>query len=113
MSRGNGVVNYAYETPYPIEVVRLLITGSPRTVVLYFTVDGRESALRLNNPQPLESVVQRFDECYQIRIVDSHSAGSQLEFGRYQVEIWDEDNPISEFRVDAFKLENGSGNISP
>ena len=51
------------------------------------------------------------EECYQLRIGDRNQQGAQLEFGRYNVEVWDEDNTFSEFTVDDFE-HNPAGRAS-
>ena len=41
------------------------------------------------------------DDCYQFRVVD---LDTQLDFGRYRIEIWDEDTEYAQFTVDAYEL---------
>ena len=91
--------NYKLETPYPSCVTRVLLTQYPRVVVITFTNRDVVYELRCENPQPLSEVVAALDDCYQFRVIDN----GQLEFGRYKVEIWDEDNSFAEFMVDSFE----------
>ena len=92
--------NYIFETPYPSCVSSVLLTQYPRRVVITFTNSDIVYEFQLGNPRPLSAVVGALDECYQFRVID---LDRQLEFGRYQVEIWDEDNCYAEFTVDAFE----------
>ena len=41
----------------------------------------------------------------QIRIADRSFFGAQLEFGRYDVQFWDEDNPYACFDCDSYYIE--------
>ncbi|MEO8271004.1 MAG: hypothetical protein ABI557_14875 [Aureliella sp.] len=91
---------YKFETPYPSSVTRILLTQYPRVVVITFTNRDVVYELRFVNPQPLSEVVAALDDCYQFRVID---VDGQLEFGRYRVEIWDEDNSFAEFTVDSFE----------
>ncbi|MDB4744061.1 hypothetical protein OAF98_06195 [Planctomicrobium sp.] len=91
---------FKFETPYPSNVSSVLLTQYPRRVVITFTNSGVVYELRLENPQPLSAVVAAFDECYQFRVIDING---QLEFGRYIIELWDEDNCYADFTVDSFE----------
>ena len=92
--------SYTLESPYPSSVSSVLLTQYPRRVVITYTNSGIVYELRLENPDPLSAVVASLDACYQFRVVD---VDGQLEFGRYKIEIWDEDNCYAEFRVDSFE----------
>ena len=93
--------SYVFETPYPSRVSRVLMTQYPRRVVITLTSGDVVYEFRLENPQPLANVTRAMDECYQFRVVD---LDAQLDFGRYKIEIWDEDNDYAEFTVDSYEL---------
>ena len=71
--------------------------------IAFLTDAGVESLViaDLENPQPLANVTRAMDECYQFRVVD---LDAQLDFGRYKIEIWDDDNDYAEFTVDSYEL---------
>ena len=71
--------------------------------MLLFSLDDASFAIQFDNPQPVSALTDALDDCFQIRIVDRNASGIHLEFGRYNVQLWDEDNPIAEFTVDGFK----------
>jgi len=91
---------YKFETPYPSCVTRVLLTQYPRVVVFTFTNQDVVYELRCQNPLPLSEVVAALTGCYQFRVVDLKG---HLEFGRYKIEIWSEDNSFAEFTVDSFE----------
>ncbi len=93
--------NYTFETPYSATVTSVLFTQYPRRVVITITHDDIVYEFQLENPQPLSAVTFALDECYQFRVED---IDGQLEFGRYRIEIWDEDNPYADFTVDSYNL---------
>ena len=93
--------SYTFETPYSATVASVLFTQYPRRAVITLTHDDIVYEFRLENPQPLSAVTSAFDECYQFRVVD---IDGQLEFGRYRIEIWDEDNCYADFTCDTFEL---------
>lgn len=92
--------------------ISLHITGFPRLVVIEYTLEGTRRSLRLENPSPLASLLSVFEECYGFRIFDQNqSEGNQLEFGRYRVEIWDEDGSMAECVADRFEEGAGGKNV--
>ncbi|WP_149499990.1 hypothetical protein [Roseiconus lacunae] len=91
---------YKFETPYPSRVKSVQITQYPRVAVITFEHGDTIYELRCADPRPVTAVVAALDDCYQFRIMD---IGGQLEFGRYRVEVWDEDNDFAEFTVDSFE----------
>ena len=98
---------YTLETPYGIHVSELLVTRvpicAPICAVVTFHSGEQRHVLRFTNPQPVSATTSVLDgECRQLRITDRNEDGAQLEFGRYNVEVWDEDNPFAEFTVDDF-----------
>jgi hypothetical protein len=98
------MARYMFETPYDIQVSELRITRPPIIAILKFTSGEVSHVLRFTNPRPVSATTRAFDgDCYQIRIGDRNDDGMQLEFGRYNVELWDEDNPVAQFTVDDFE----------
>ena len=93
--------SYVFQTPYPSNPTRLVITQYPRKATITFASGDVVYEFRLDNPQPLSAVTAALDECYQFRVVD---IDGQLEFGRYKIEIWGEDTDYAEFTVDAYEL---------
>ena len=93
--------SYVFETPYPSNPTRLLITQYPRKATITFDNSGIVYELRLDDPKPLSNLTEALDDCYQFRVIN---IGGQLEFGRYKIEIWDEDTSYAEFTVDAYEL---------
>lgn len=97
------MANYCFESPYGIVVTQLRATSSPNTATLVFEHNGAEYGFHCVDPRPLAAITDAFDDCWQIRVVDANESGAQLEFGRFKVELWDEDNPYSDFVVDRFE----------
>ena len=94
---------YTFETPYGIHVSELLVTRAPICAMVTFSSGEQRHVLRFTNPRPMSATTSVLDgECYQLRITDRNEDGAQLEFGRYNVEVWDEDNLLAEFTVDNF-----------
>ena len=93
--------SYVFETPYPSRVSRVLMTQHPRRVVVTLNSGDVVYEFRLDNPRPLADVTAAMDDCYQFRVVD---LDTQLDFGRYRIEIWDEDTEYAQFTVDAYEL---------
>ena len=77
----------------------------PRSATLTVISGGHRHSLRLIHPSPLSSLVEVFGECYEIRLVDQNADGAnQLEYGRYRLEICDEDGPIAEAMADDYEI---------
>lgn len=77
--------------------------GTLRAVIGY-SVEGKKRCLKLDNAAPLAALLSVFDDFYGFRIYDRNAEdNNQLEFSRYRVEFWDEDNPIAECVVDHFE----------
>jgi hypothetical protein len=77
--------------------------GGLRAVIGY-SVEGKKRCLKLDNAAPLTALLSVFYEFYGFRIYDRNDEdNNQLEFSRYRVEFWDEDNPIAECVVDHFE----------
>ena len=79
--------------------------SEPRTAILTVISGGCRHSLRLVNPRPLNSLVEIFGECYEIRLLDQNADGAnQLEYGRYRLEILDEDGIIGEATADDYEI---------
>ena len=77
--------------------------GTLRAVIGY-SVEGRKRCLKLDNAAPLTALLSVFGEFYGFRVYDRNvEDNNQLEFSRYRVEFWNEDNPIAECFVDHFE----------
>jgi hypothetical protein len=91
--------------------ISLLIEDRPRAAVITCRIAGGDESLRLVNPQPLEPLVSVFEMMEPglsgIRIIDLNIRDkSQLEFGRFNVELWDEDGEVGTVIADAFEVMN-------
>lgn len=93
---------YCYETPFGIDVLSVTIDARPRRATLRIEHCGTTSILTFENPSPISSFAGLFDDLERIRISDRNFYGSQLEFGRYDVQMWDEDTPYASFDCDRF-----------
>lgn len=93
---------YAFESPLGIDVTKLVAVRFPPTVAIDYAYGDEIHSICFTNPLPMSAVTESFD-CWQIRITDRNAFGAQLEFGRFNVELWDEDNPTLEFTVDSFE----------
>ncbi len=98
------MTTYCFESPYGIEVTQFNVTRYPLMATIVFTYDGLDYGFLLANPSPLAAITEAFDDCYQIRVVDLNAGGNNyLEFGRYKIELWDEDNALAEIKADQFE----------
>ena len=88
-----------------ISEVTISVTQTPREATVKFCLNDKEwHNLRFVNPRPPQGLMEFLDGCWGIRVIDRNTEeNNQLEFGRFRVELWDEDNPISEFIVDGFE----------
>ena len=95
------VDDFDFETPLGIRVKGVTIEQWPRVVLFTYCHNDSVATMELIDPRPIESVVSAMD-CYQIRVRDLNRRGCQLEFGKYEIEFWDEDNPIGIVAADAY-----------
>lgn len=100
------MTNYVFESPMGAEFGSLSIYDGGNEAVVNYSDDGDLRSIRFLRPRPLSSLVSVFDAFSQLRIVDQNLEGASLEFGRYQVQVWDEDNPFDEFFADSFAESN-------
>jgi hypothetical protein len=76
----------------------------PRRAIVDFRLDGKQHQLQFDSPDPLTSLMAVFDDCWNIRIFDRNvEEPNCLEYGRYRVELWSEDDPLSQFIVNRFE----------
>ena len=76
-----------------------------RFAVLAVISGGVRHSLRLIDPRPLDPLVEIFGDCHEIRLIDLNAAhANQLEFGRYRLEIRDEDGVIGEVLADGYEV---------
>lgn len=86
--------------------IELRFLQSPRRVILEFQLDGRHQRIRFEAPVDPEPFLAALDDWWGIRIHDINQEHQQfIEYGRYRVEFWDEDNPRSRAYVDSFEHE--------
>ena len=91
--------------------ISLLIVDRPRAAVITYRLAGKQKAIHLVNPQPLEPLVSVFEMMEPglsgIRVIDLNIRDkSRLEFGRFQVGFWDEDGEVGIVIADAFEVMN-------
>ena len=87
-----------------LDAIELRYLQLPNEVILEFTLDGKPHLIRFMEPVRREPFLAVFDDCWGIRIHDINQEHQQyIEIGRYRVEFWDEDNPISGICVDRFE----------
>ncbi|WP_309397030.1 hypothetical protein [Cerasicoccus maritimus] len=92
-----------WKSHYPIQEVDHVLLKSNSISVEFSTAQGKE-LLRLVGPETPQHG-SAFLYCQEIQIHDNNvEEGNSLEFGRWRVEIWDEDNPIDAFDCDEYSL---------
>jgi len=96
-----------WKSEYPIQDIHQVALRSidgPEALV-DFTDENGKQRLVLRGFPVLENAHEFLNECHKIRIIDRNSAeGNSLEFNRWRIEIWDEDNPYCSFNCDAFEV---------
>lgn len=86
-----------------LESMTLSVSQWPITAVARFTLKGEPHTLEFLNPRPLEPLMQLFQECWCIEVIDRNiSESNQLEFGRYKLGIGGEDGPEVEIILDDY-----------
>lgn len=102
---------YCYESPFDINVSYVNIRAQPRSATIGFEFRGKPTRLTVMGPKILSSIAGLFDELWQIRIADQNLKGSQLEFGRYEIQLWDEDGPYASFQCDNYELDSHTESV--
>jgi hypothetical protein len=93
-----------------LDDITISVTQNPRQACVDFMLAGKSHSFRFENPEPLTSLMYFLDECCNVRIIDRNlEMPSWLEFGRYRVELWDEDDSITDFTVDGFEHLEANG----
>ena len=95
--------DYSFETPRCIRVTELRVTRHPIVATIIFSSDGIVYEFRCFNPKGVGKFAEGLQLCDQIRVVDLNDQNAALEFGRYVIEIWDEDDPLVDFSVDRYE----------
>jgi hypothetical protein len=97
------VAQYSFETLYGIQVTELRITAHPIVATLVFRHQDVVYEFRCENPQGIGMFAEILQECYQIRVVDLNSNNANLEYGRFRIELWGEDNALADVIADRYK----------
>ena len=86
-----------------IESMALHVTELPTVAVVRFRLHDEHHTLELLNPRPLGPLMNLFDDCWFIDVVDRNvSESNQLEFGRYKLGIGGEDGVEVEVVLDNY-----------
>lgn len=97
----------AWKSEYPIRVVGIELTLHPRRLDIRYRESEAESECTLGVlvPREVGAFCDKLDDCYELRIVDTNSEdGGQRNFGRYRLELWDEDNAIAAVLIDGYEV---------
>ena len=89
------------------EVSKIEIIPKPGNVMVNidFRNNSQNGYLKITNPLNL-SFIDELIHFWDIEISDTNvTENNCLEYGRYQVELWDEDDPISEFTCDLIEYK--------
>ena len=99
-----------WKSPFDVEVTELRVVNQPRSAILTISHAGTTTELELKNPVPLSTLLMSLDECWEIMIKDRNKLeNNQLDFGRYLIEILDEENVIGSLRCDEYSIEEIQG----
>jgi hypothetical protein len=102
------MTEYHYKSPFNLTVTDLHLAARPRVVSVTFAHNDALSVIHFDNPRPLVPLTEIVDTLVQFRIVDRNATGVHLEFGRFEVEVWDEDNPIARFDIDGYRIDDSA-----
>ena len=87
-----------------VQRASLYVEGSPVDATLELTMNGITHTFHFIRPQPLVPLLAVFEGFRSLRIIDRNREQQQfLEFGRYRIELRDEDNRIGKLTADAFE----------
>jgi hypothetical protein len=83
------------------------ITQIPFVARLTFEFEGKPRALQIVRPSSCAELTKFLDgECCHIAVFDRNAEEANfLEFGRFRVELGDEDGPIGKLEADEVRLE--------
>ena len=91
-----------WSSPYPIQPTGLELTLYPRRVVIRYRQDKSDRTLELIGGGQIGPICNALDSCLELRIHDTNRQdGGQREFGRYRLEVWDEEGPVETLLFDS------------
>lgn len=91
-----------WKSPYPSQIIEVRLAVQARTVIVVFN----SGSLTLEAPRDMASLFEHIDDCFELRIIDRNLEDqAQLEFGKYRLEVWDEDNPLVTVICDAYSVD--------
>lgn len=94
-----------YGTEYGLFVESVFITTHARQVRIEYVHSNMPGVLTLDCPRPLESIAGLFADLYKIKVYDLNVTGASLNFGRYEVHLYDEDSAQEKFVCDRYTAE--------
>ena len=100
------MADYHYESPFGMTATALHMTAYPRTATVSLEWNHQTGSICFDNPSPLAPMTEMFGELIQFRVIDRNSRGEQRDFGRYLIEVWDEDNPIITIDADGYSADD-------
>jgi hypothetical protein len=96
-----------WTSAFPITLEEVRLFAQPRRAVLRLVGKGAPVEVTLVDPKPMSALADAFGDCCEVQIIDLRAAEkTQLEFGRYRVELWNDDNPIAELFCDEYDVQN-------
>ncbi len=96
-----------WKSEYPIHEVHQVALGKDEGLFarVDFTDEQGKQQLIVHGPRVTPFAHEFLDGCYEIRIIDRNSAdGNCVEYSRWRVELWDEDDPYCTFECDEFEV---------
>lgn len=94
-----------YQTEYGLFVQSVFMTTYARQVRIEYLHSNMLGVLTLDCPRPLESIAALFSDLYKIKVYDLNVTGASLNFGRYEVHLYDEDSTQAKFVCDNYIAE--------
>jgi hypothetical protein len=96
-----------WKSEYDINVIDIRLFNQPRLVEININKGNVDTKITLINPVNLGSLTELLDDCWELRIIDKNKLdNAQLEFGRCELEIWDEDNTIGTIQCDGYSIDD-------
>lgn len=92
-----------WKSPFPSEVTEVRLLAAPRRAVVSIACGADALDLHLNNPRPLSELSKALDSFEIVIYSRNDEERSQLEFGQFRVELWDEDCRIGAVECDSFE----------
>ena len=95
-----------WKSPYDVDISELRVVNQPRFAILSISNGGTITEVELKNPEPLSALLKSLEDCWEIKIIDRNKQeNNPLDFGRYIVEILDEENVIGSLQCDEYSIE--------